>query len=135
MRTPGNDFELATGFLHSEGMIRHIGQIRSMGRLSDGSANIVVVELDRELQPRQLRTRAESAGGRDSSNGRRRRVFQFGRRHRGTVRHDADRLPEKRAIQCLHGKPSNRWFGMNRVVTLLCLDAAGGANFFDAEIT
>jgi hypothetical protein len=24
---------------------------------------------------------------------------------------------------------------MNRVVTLLCLDAAGGANFFDAEIT
>ena len=32
MRTPGNDFELAAGFLHSEGMIQNISQIRSMGR-------------------------------------------------------------------------------------------------------
>jgi len=45
MRTPGNDFELAAGFLFSEGMIRDIAQIRSMHRLSDGSPNVVVVEL------------------------------------------------------------------------------------------
>src|ERR1022692_4555965 len=48
MRTPGNDFELAAGFLHSEGMIQDISQIRSMGRPSDGSADIVVVELAAE---------------------------------------------------------------------------------------
>jgi FdhD protein len=50
MRTPGNDFELAAGFLHSEGMIQEISQLRSMGRPSDGSADVVVVELDGELQ-------------------------------------------------------------------------------------
>jgi FdhD protein len=48
MRTPGNDFELAAGFLHAEGMIRDISQIRRMGRPSDGSADIVVVELNGE---------------------------------------------------------------------------------------
>lgn len=48
MRTPGNDFELAAGFLHSEGMIRDTSQIRSISRLSDGSANVVVVELAAE---------------------------------------------------------------------------------------
>lgn len=50
MRTPGNDFELAAGFLHAEGMIQDISQIRSMGRPSDGSADVVVVELNGELQ-------------------------------------------------------------------------------------
>ena len=50
MRTPGNDFELAAGFLHSEGMIHDITQIRSMGRPSDGIADVVVVELAGELQ-------------------------------------------------------------------------------------
>ncbi len=48
MRTPGNDFELAAGFLHSEGMIRDISQLRSMGRLSDASDDVVAVELDGE---------------------------------------------------------------------------------------
>jgi FdhD protein len=48
MRTPGNDFELATGFLHAEGMIRDASQIRSMGRPSDDCADVVVVELERE---------------------------------------------------------------------------------------
>jgi FdhD protein len=45
MRTPGNDFELAAGFLHSEGMVQDISQIRSMGHLSDAD-DVVVVELD-----------------------------------------------------------------------------------------
>ena len=46
MRTPGSDFELAAGFLHSEGIIRDASQIRSMGGPGDGSsANVVVVEL------------------------------------------------------------------------------------------
>ena len=54
MRTPGNDFELAAGFLFSEAMIRDIAQIRSMHRLSDGSPNVVVVELvDGELKENQ----------------------------------------------------------------------------------
>jgi FdhD protein len=48
MRTPGNDFELTAGFLHAEGMIQDISQIRRMGRPSDGSADVVVVELDGE---------------------------------------------------------------------------------------
>ena len=51
MRTPGNDFELAAGFLHSEGMIQELSQIRSMDRPSEGSADVVVVELDGELPP------------------------------------------------------------------------------------
>jgi len=60
MRTPGNDFELAAGFLHSEGMIQDISQIRSMGRLSDGSANVVVVELAAELKaPMQAMQQAQ----------------------------------------------------------------------------
>jgi FdhD protein len=48
MRTPGNDFELAAGFLFSEGMIGSASQIRSLGRPSDGSLDVVVVELDEE---------------------------------------------------------------------------------------
>jgi len=46
MRTPGNDFELAAGFLHSEGMIRDAGQILSMGRPDDCGTDVVVVELE-----------------------------------------------------------------------------------------
>ena len=46
MRTPGSDFELAAGFLFSEGMIRDIAEVRSMTRMSDGNPNIVVVELE-----------------------------------------------------------------------------------------
>ncbi len=41
MRTPGNDIELAIGFLFSEGIIRDASQIRSIG----ADPNIVVVEL------------------------------------------------------------------------------------------
>ena len=48
MRTPGNDFELAAGFLHSEGMIGDAGQILSMGRPADGSGDVVAVQLKSE---------------------------------------------------------------------------------------
>lgn len=45
MRTPGNDFELAAGFLHSEGIIGDPAQILSMGHAADGNGDVVVVEL------------------------------------------------------------------------------------------
>ncbi len=46
MRTPGNDFELAAGFLHSEGIIASPSQILSLGHSADGSTDVVVVELE-----------------------------------------------------------------------------------------
>ena len=50
MRTPGNDFELAAGFLHAEGIIHDASQIRSMDRPSGGNADVVVVELASEAK-------------------------------------------------------------------------------------
>jgi FdhD protein len=52
MRTPGNDFELAAGFLHSEGLIGNAGQIISMDHPDDASGQVVVVELKGEPRAR-----------------------------------------------------------------------------------
>jgi FdhD protein len=54
MRTPGNDFELAAGFLFSEGIVSHVKQIAGMSRLADGSPNIVAVELLRDAASKPL---------------------------------------------------------------------------------
>ena len=51
LRTPGNDFELAAGFLHAEGVLRARGEIRKIAHCdravgSDGEPqNVVTVEL------------------------------------------------------------------------------------------
>ena len=54
MRTPGNDEELALGFLWSEGIIRDIESIQSVKRSADPrlevSENIIVVELSAGTQ-------------------------------------------------------------------------------------
>ena len=52
MRTPRNDFELAAGFLHSEGMVNHAAQILSMNHLDDSTSDIVVVQLAGEPRER-----------------------------------------------------------------------------------
>jgi FdhD protein len=50
MRTPGNDLELAAGFLFSENVILSSSQIRSLAPL-DEDPNIVSVQLEAENQP------------------------------------------------------------------------------------
>jgi len=54
MRTPGNDKELALGFLWSEGIIREIESIQSVQRSTDPrlevSENVIVVELSAGTQ-------------------------------------------------------------------------------------
>lgn len=54
MRTPGNDFELAAGFLLSEGIVSSATQIIALGRTADENPNIVVVALSREPSAKPL---------------------------------------------------------------------------------
>ena len=54
MRTPGNDFELAAGFLFSEGIVSRPDQIAEIARMPDGNPNIVVVTLAREASTKPL---------------------------------------------------------------------------------
>jgi len=57
MRTPGNDFELAAGFLHNEGLIASLDDVALIDYCTRGDVsieqryNIVSVELRRELAP------------------------------------------------------------------------------------
>ena len=58
MRTPGNDFELAAGFLFGEGVIANIADIREMTYCLDGIGGCGPA-----VQHRQRRSRARDAAG------------------------------------------------------------------------
>lgn len=64
MRTPGNDEELASGFLFTEGVIKSVAEIQSI----DGAGNQVNVELDHEpaIAPRLTMTSACGVCGKSS---------------------------------------------------------------------
>jgi FdhD protein len=45
MRTPGNDFELATGFLFTEGIIKNLADIQSIKHCNGINENVIKVEM------------------------------------------------------------------------------------------
>lgn len=50
MRTPGNDFELARGFLFTEGIIKNISDIESVQHCNNLNENVVRVELKEDVE-------------------------------------------------------------------------------------
>jgi len=48
MRTPGNDFELATGFLFTEGIIKNLAEIQSIKHCN--GENVITVELKEDVE-------------------------------------------------------------------------------------
>lgn len=60
MRTPGNDAELALGFLFTEGIITDWGQIKTVGHVRSvcerNQENIVNVELSEDFVPQLMKT-------------------------------------------------------------------------------
>jgi formate dehydrogenase family accessory protein FdhD len=50
MRTPGNDFELARGFLFTEGIIKNISDIESIQHCNNLNENVVRVELKEDVE-------------------------------------------------------------------------------------
>ncbi|HYD22259.1 MAG TPA: formate dehydrogenase accessory sulfurtransferase FdhD, partial [Flavipsychrobacter sp.] len=51
MRTPGNDFELATGFLYTEGIVHKGGDIAGIKHCNGENENVVKVMLSPSVQP------------------------------------------------------------------------------------
>lgn len=51
MRTPGNDFELASGFLYTEGIIHHGSDITGIKHCNGANENVVRVMLSPSVQP------------------------------------------------------------------------------------
>jgi FdhD protein len=51
MRTPGNDAELAVGFLYTEGIIKSAGDVTEVKVAGKNNANVVIVVLDSSVTP------------------------------------------------------------------------------------
>ena len=49
MRTPGNDFELAVGFLFTEGIIKNSGDIQLVKHCGDSNGNVIKAELKSDV--------------------------------------------------------------------------------------